>query len=72
MTTNFGAILTGESMMGKNTGGKDWPSRDEIARLAYGFYQARGRQDGQDVDDWLSAERQLIRYDRRTAWISGK
>jgi hypothetical protein len=33
------------------------PSRAEIARLAYRFFEMRGRQDGYDVDDWLSAER---------------
>ena len=32
-------------------------SRAEIARLAYQFFEMRGRQDGHDLDDWLSAER---------------
>ena len=31
----------------------------QIARLACHFYETRGRRDGQDVDDWLSAEREL-------------
>jgi hypothetical protein len=53
------AALTGERVFGKYTGGERHPSREEIARLAYQFYEARGRQDGQDVDDWLSAEREL-------------
>jgi hypothetical protein len=56
------AILTGERMMTKYTGGRDHPSRDEIARLAYTFYEARGRRDGQDIDDWLSAEQLLTRH----------
>ena len=32
--------------------------RDEqkIARLAYEFYEQRGRVDGHDVDDWSRAE----------------
>jgi len=35
-------------------------SRDEaIARRAYELYCARGCQDGHDIDDWLSAEREL-------------
>ena len=28
-----------------------------IARAAYQRYEARGREDGHDVDDWLAAER---------------
>jgi hypothetical protein len=30
--------------------------RDEIARVAYEFYEQRGRLDGCDVEDWLRAE----------------
>ena len=30
-----------------------------IARLAYQRYEARGRMDGRDVEDWLTAERDL-------------
>ena len=53
------ARATGEGSMAKYTGGRNRPSHDEIARLAYYFYQTRGRRDGQDVDDWLSAEQEL-------------
>ena len=56
--------LTGEGTLASYTGGGELPSRDEIARLAYHFYEKRGRQDGQDVDDWLSAERELIHHYR--------
>lgn len=57
--------LTGDGMMTKHTGGgRERPSRDEIERLAYQLYEARGRQAGQDVDDWLSAERELTRHYR--------
>jgi hypothetical protein len=56
------ATLTGERMLTKYTGGRDRPSWDEIARLAYTFYEARGRRDGQDVDDWVSAEQLLQRH----------
>jgi len=48
----------------KDTGGGDRPSRDEIARLAYHFYETRGRHEGRDVNDWLSAERELTRHYR--------
>jgi hypothetical protein len=33
--------------------------RDRVAQRAYELYMARGCADGQDVDDWLSAEREL-------------
>ena len=28
----------------------------EVARIAYGLYEQRGRADGQALDDWLKAE----------------
>ena len=64
MQSDVGAVLTGEGMMTKHTGGRDRPSQDEIARLAYHFYETRGRRDGHDVDDWLSAERELAHHYR--------
>jgi len=50
--------------MTKNTGGRERPSRDEIARLAYHFYETHGRRDGHDVDDGLSAEQELAHHYR--------
>jgi hypothetical protein len=35
------------------------PIREEIARKAYELYVARDRQNGGDVDDWLTAEKEL-------------
>jgi hypothetical protein len=35
------------------------PSNEEIARLAYGYWEARGRQNGSAEDDWYRAEREL-------------
>jgi Protein of unknown function (DUF2934) len=64
MISDLAAILTGERLLGKNTSNRERPSRDEIARLAYEFYEARGRRDGRDVDDWLSAEQLLTRHYR--------
>ncbi len=29
---------------------------EEIRRLAYEFYEERGREDGRDVEDWLRAK----------------
>ena len=64
MLSDIAAALTCERMTAKYTGGREPPSRDEIARLAYRFYETRGRRDGKDVDDWLSAEQELTRHYR--------
>jgi hypothetical protein len=61
---DIAATLTGEGSMTKDTGGRERPSRDEIARLAYHFYETRGRRDGLDVDDWLAAEQELRHHYR--------
>jgi hypothetical protein len=53
------ARITGEGGMGKDTGGRAYPSALEVARRAYGLYEARGRAEGRDIDDWLRAEREL-------------
>jgi hypothetical protein len=33
--------------------------QDEVARRAFDLYCARGCEDGHDLDDWLSAEREV-------------
>ena len=38
---------------------REGPSPDDIARRAYEFYTLRGREEGHDVEDWLTAEREL-------------
>lgn len=38
---------------------RERPSEDEIARRAYERYEARGREDGHALEDWLDAERDL-------------
>ena len=35
------------------------PSQDEIARVAYSYWEARGFAGGSSEEDWLRAERQL-------------
>jgi hypothetical protein len=35
-------------------------TQEEIAQRAYALYEARGREDGHDFDDWLEAERELL------------
>jgi hypothetical protein len=54
--SDIAATVTGERMMSKDTGGREPASCNEIARLAYCLFEARGRSDGHDVDDWLEAE----------------
>lgn len=34
-------------------------ARERVAQRAYEIYLARGGVDGQDLDDWLNAEREL-------------
>lgn len=38
------------------------PRHEEIARLAYHLYEARGRRDGHDLEDWMLAEGELARH----------
>jgi hypothetical protein len=37
------------------------PRHEEIARLAYSYWEARGRHRGSALEDWLRAERELMR-----------
>ena len=41
------------------------PKHDEIERRAYQLYEARGREDGHDWDDWFEAEREFVGAERR-------
>jgi hypothetical protein len=52
------AALTGEQWMAKDTS-RTRPAPDQVARLAYRLYEARGRSDGHDIEDWLTAEARL-------------
>jgi Protein of unknown function (DUF2934) len=66
MTGNVAdAIVTyiaGESWMAKDTDSRDHPTRDEVAQLAYHLYEARGREHGYDIDDWLRDETELTHH----------
>jgi Protein of unknown function (DUF2934) len=42
-----------------SNGNQVLPMREEIARRAYELYVARGGRNGSDVDDWLTAEREV-------------
>lgn len=50
------------SDMGKNTGRRLYPTHDEIAQLAFSFYESRGRQAGHHLEDWLRAEQELVHH----------
>jgi hypothetical protein len=50
------------SDMGKNTGRRLYPTYDEIAQLAFGLYESRGREEGHELEDWLRAEQELVRH----------
>jgi Protein of unknown function (DUF2934) len=39
---------------------EDYSSREEIELRAHQIYVERGGAHGQDVDDWLQAERELL------------
>jgi len=56
------AEITGADWVGKSTGARLGPTREEIARLAYERYEIHGRKDGHDLEDWLVAERELVRH----------
>jgi hypothetical protein len=43
----------------------DLPSHDEIARLAHAIWEARGSGDGGALEDWLGAERLLLKQSRK-------
>jgi hypothetical protein len=38
-------------------------SEEEIRRRAYDLYEARGRGDGHDLEDWLEAEAEITGRD---------
>jgi len=35
------------------------PTHEEIAKLAYSYWEARARREGSALEDWLRAEREL-------------
>jgi len=56
------ADIAGDWEMGEYTGRRTSPTHDEIAQLAFSLCEARGRQDGHQLDDWLQAEQELMRH----------
>jgi hypothetical protein len=41
------------------------PSQDKIRVRAYELYERRGREAGQDEQDWLRAEQEILKAERR-------
>jgi len=54
------ASPTGEKAGHTEGASKGAQAQDRIAQRAYALYEQRGRQEGQALDDWLNAERQLV------------
>jgi len=40
------------------------PSQDRIRERAYALYECRGREPGQDEQDWLRAEQEILQPER--------
>jgi len=40
---------------------------EQIAQRAYELYEARGREDGHDLEDWLRAESEITRQAAKAA-----
>jgi hypothetical protein len=47
--------------------GSDPARQEEIARRAYEIFQARGSDQGRELEDWLQAEREISERRRQTA-----
>ena len=43
------------------------PLEERIRLRAYEFYEARGREDGRDLDDWLQAEAEFLGTKQKAA-----
>jgi hypothetical protein len=48
-----------------DAGSREWrrPTHEEIARLAYSYWDARGCWGGSPLEDWFRAERVLTSHD---------
>ena len=67
---------TSETSLSGNSNGNgshgDNPNPDRISMRAYELYLARGGSDGQAVEDWLAAERELTAGGTATRGDSGE
>lgn len=51
---------------------KNQPTRDEIALRAYQIYLERGGAPGNEVEDWIRAERELLGENGKATGENGK
>jgi hypothetical protein len=59
------AIVSPESTLPRTTAVSDTAAvQDQIRERAYQLYESRGGQDGQDQQDWLKAEQQILKQRR--------
>ena len=47
--------------------GESQELENQIRQRAYALYEARGREDGHDLDDWLRAEEEIMEKKRPIA-----
>ena len=58
-------VVSSESSPGNATAKRDSvPSQDMVSARAYELYENRGREPGQDAQDWFRAERELLNRER--------
>jgi len=59
------SLRTRLASAGPDADTREWrpPTHEEIARLAYSYWEVRGRQGGSPLEDWLRAERELKSHD---------
>ena len=61
-------VRSGESRSNRET---PFDIDQAIRRCAYQFYEQRGYVDGHDVEDWLVAEQEIRREEKRQASAVG-
>lgn len=62
LTVDANLIFGGTETMSdlhRSTPNQDVPTPEQIAQRAYELYQRRGAEHGRDLEDWLTAEREL-------------
>jgi hypothetical protein len=62
-------LSAGTSRVAEHASKGAWAhDRIRIERLAYDLYERRGRQEGQDLEDWLKAEQRLVGASGKALW----
>lgn len=64
--------MTPEIVYGERIGDLASKIHDAIAHRAYEFFEARGYQDGRDLEDWFRAESELLHPANVKTWESEK